>query len=145
MIIVHACAMIIVYAFAMIIVHPCTIIVVHVSCPARIMFRQIEDGGSSGQAPWESSEVQGAAGPQWCMYYDHGTCMYYGHIACMYYEHCTCMYYDHVACMYYDHSTCMYYGHITCMYYDYYMRQLFFSSRSITSPRGGREGEVQGA
>ena len=51
MIIVHACTMLIVHACTMIIVHACNIIKEHVSYPARLMFREIERGGSGGEAP----------------------------------------------------------------------------------------------
>ena len=43
----------------MIIVHACAIIIVHVPCPARLVSREIENGGSGGEGTWVSREVSG--------------------------------------------------------------------------------------
>ena len=68
MIIAPACPMFIVHtsivhASPIVVVHACTMIIVHVSCPTRLMFREIKDGSLEGDGLQESREVWGAASP----------------------------------------------------------------------------------
>ena len=51
----------------MIIVHACTVIIVQVSCPVRLMHREIKDGCQGAKPPTKSRGFGRLQAPPWCV------------------------------------------------------------------------------